>query len=347
MSFLDEARTGELWAKVKAALSSKQSKLTGTAGQVVGFGADGAAEAVQGWSNPNLLINWYFPGPVNQKTKMEYAGKGYTIDCWKDRYVSGDGIKELTSEGIHLKPGFKTNGLVQDFETFKHLSGKTVTFSVLVPSVSGTLRAHIAGYDSNDTYQTLKSLDLSAPGILQLTTTLPDISDYLEFFARIFNVTAGTDSVIAAAKLELGPHQTLAHQDADGDWVLNDPPPNKALELLKCQRYQIAIDIPGINYEPIGIGVARSPNNANITVPLPVSLRAKPAVVYSGDFFLFGAVEGGSTTTHAITNIVVDAVSNNCVMLDIAVSGTLVPGSSYNLQADAKNDNKLLLDANL
>ena len=40
-----------------------------------------------------------------------------------------------------------------------------------------------------------------------------------------------------AAKLELGPVQTLAHQDASGNWVLNDPPPDKALELLKCQRY--------------------------------------------------------------------------------------------------------------
>ena len=42
---------------------------------------------------------------------------------------------------------------------------------------------------------------------------------------------------LLAAKLELGPVQTLAHQDASGNWVLNDPPPNKALELLKCQRY--------------------------------------------------------------------------------------------------------------
>lgn len=42
---------------------------------------------------------------------------------------------------------------------------------------------------------------------------------------------------IHAAKLELGSTQTLAHQDENGNWVLNDPPPNKALELAKCQRY--------------------------------------------------------------------------------------------------------------
>lgn len=47
----------------------------------------------------------------------------------------------------------------------------------------------------------------------------------------------GSGIPIIAAKLELGPVQTLAHQDTDGNWVLNDPPPNKALELAKCQRY--------------------------------------------------------------------------------------------------------------
>ena len=43
--------------------------------------------------------------------------------------------------------------------------------------------------------------------------------------------------LITAVKLELGTHQTLAHQDAAGNWVLNDPPPDKTLEMLKCQRY--------------------------------------------------------------------------------------------------------------
>ena len=53
---------------------------------------------------------------------------------------------------------------------------------------------------------------------------------------KTFSIT-GTGETILAAKLELGTHQTLAHQDAAGNWVLNDPPPDKALELLKCQRY--------------------------------------------------------------------------------------------------------------
>lgn len=45
MGFLDKAGLERLWGKVQAALSGKQDKLTGTAGQVVGFDAQGQAVA--------------------------------------------------------------------------------------------------------------------------------------------------------------------------------------------------------------------------------------------------------------------------------------------------------------
>lgn len=45
MGFLDKAGLERLWGKVEAALSGKQDKFTGTAGQVVGFDAQGQAVA--------------------------------------------------------------------------------------------------------------------------------------------------------------------------------------------------------------------------------------------------------------------------------------------------------------
>ena len=45
MGYLDHAGLSHFWGKVKAALAAKQDKLSGAAGQVVGFGADGAPEA--------------------------------------------------------------------------------------------------------------------------------------------------------------------------------------------------------------------------------------------------------------------------------------------------------------
>ena len=71
--------------------------------------------------------------------------------------------------------------------------------------------------------------------------------------------------VIKAVKLELGAQQTLAHQDAEGSWVLNDPPPNKALELAKCQRYQVAFSVP---YTVIGSGFAINSTTAHIHLVL-------------------------------------------------------------------------------
>ena len=62
----------------QALFAVKQDKLTGQPGQVVGFGADGAAVAVQGWGNPNLLDNWYFADPVNQREQKEE--NSYTLE---------------------------------------------------------------------------------------------------------------------------------------------------------------------------------------------------------------------------------------------------------------------------
>lgn len=78
---------------------------------------------------------------------------------------------------------------------------------------------------------------------------------------------------IIAVKLELGDQQTLAHQDASGNWVLNDPPPNKALELLKCQRYYV------------GEASAFSFSNSDVMLNylicherFPVKMRTTPAI---------------------------------------------------------------------
>ncbi|NCE64061.1 hypothetical protein D1159_05535, partial [Pseudoflavonifractor sp. 524-17] len=65
--------------------SAKQDKLSGIAGQAVGFDASGAAAAVPGWSNPNILDNWYFADPIDQrqgymipKGAVIYRDSGFT-----------------------------------------------------------------------------------------------------------------------------------------------------------------------------------------------------------------------------------------------------------------------------
>ena len=43
---------------------------------------DDGLNIARGVSNPNLLDNWYFGNPVNQKGQTSYTGAGYTIDRW-------------------------------------------------------------------------------------------------------------------------------------------------------------------------------------------------------------------------------------------------------------------------
>lgn len=63
------------------------------------------------------------------------------------------------------------------------------------------------------------------------------LNKFYDDFSNIaeLDIISNTENIIVmAVKLELGSIQTLAHQDADGNWILNDPPPDKGMELLKC-----------------------------------------------------------------------------------------------------------------
>lgn len=88
-----------------------------------------------------------------------------------------------------------------------------------------------------------------------------------------FQITANGETIIAA-KLELGDTQTLAHQNEDGNWVLNDPPPNFALELARCQRYQIIGNVAGFSHSQNPINGIR-----HIFITLPAKLRVTPTII--------------------------------------------------------------------
>ena len=134
--------------------------------------------------------------------------------------------------------------------------------------------------------------------------------------SKTFSIT-GTGETIIAAKLELGDRQTLAHQDESGKWMLIDPPPEKVLELLRCQRYFYAIHAPGI----VRVAAGRCMSATQIVYPLhtAVPMRTTPTIIHS-DLTLFTNSTANSTLT--TTGISLNNTFSNVLDLVVVVPET-------------------------
>lgn len=242
-----------------------------TAGGAAQLTQDGG-NAVITASGKNLLDNWYFADPINQRngyvvqkgdsyyskeTQQHvgflptyvkvtsvtdgdyphflvdgveyygvpssyvpgYVGSGYTIDRWRIttdgtgtvQIIPGEGVKITAISGSY----FDLRQILENID-----ADETVTISAII---NGNLHTATGKFGM--------SLNISADGY-------SGVIYYIEN-AVILRPNIGNVWMVKAVKLELGSTQTLAHQDADGNWVLNDPPPDPALELLKCRRYFI------------------------------------------------------------------------------------------------------------
>lgn len=270
-------------------------------------------------NNDNLLDNWYLADPINQRGRTEY-GSGYAIDRWSS-------AKTIISDGY---VSFQDN-FIQSFEwdRFKPLLGKIVTLSYLNKDAKLTTATGAIpnSFESNE----LQGLYFGPFAMY----VFPGGS------AQVFRLD--TSDTIIAAKLELGPVQTLAHKEGD-TWVLNDPPPNKALELAKCQRYQFVIN-PQQLYAKFGIAVSHDIDMVFADVALPVPLRALPAIqvtnVNNIRFIRCGPMEAQIP----ITNVSLNSIIGNIIYLNIEVPGISL--GDYGFMDFSSTDARIVLDANL
>ena len=174
-------------------------------------------------SNTQMLDNAYWANKdaiINQRGQEEYTGFGYTIDRWHidknlkiniyDGYIKCSRINESNND---------FTGFLQRIED--DISGEK-TLSIMM-SGEGSVKIGEWG-------KVISEVTLNESFEVYSITTRVSLADVGVF------LTGAVSANIKAAKLEPGPVQTLAHKEGD-TWVLNDPPPNKALELLKCQRY--------------------------------------------------------------------------------------------------------------
>lgn len=283
-------------------------------------------------SNPNLLDNWYFADPINQRGQTEYTeNEQYTIDRW---YLRGTISKQLTvsSNGLTFvrQEGRSETQIAQVFEdyVFQALVGKQVTLSFLT---SGNELGFVTLIvDPESTMETIRAKTTNCIAFLYRWSGSHERHlQVLIGCSWVAGESADVRDTIVAVKLELGPVQTLAHKDASGNWVLNDPPPNKALELAKCQRYQLRIR------DNSGLVIPDSTTRAYMYIPTPISMRVNPAPTGTVGLYSFDGING------TVTQIARNSISQNTVCLTLTGTGFAV-GKVY---AAASVD--ILLDANL
>lgn len=210
-----------------------------------------------GGVNPNLLDNWYFGRPVNQRGQTEYTGDKYTVDRW---HLTSDGVLTVEDEGIRLTSGALFEPFEYELSSF--LKGKTVTYSF---------------FFADNTLVTKSAVIPSTWGNWDSLIEIGDIQLIgLESGKRIWARYSSTTTAVAA-KLELGSTQTLAHQDSSGNWVLNEIP-DFGEQLRRCQRYFLKLEKSTIG---VGSGIENIGGSIAYPIYFPTTMRTEPAVTVS------------------------------------------------------------------
>ena len=281
-------------------------------------------QALQLKVGENLLDGGCFlPGCiVNQRGQTEYTANCYTIDRWRC-YTAGASIS-ITENGLSIKQAAAAAGyaqLLQRIEpaVWNEIYGNSRTVTVSILRADGVLRT--------------KTGKTSEFGILVIHG-----GSYFRFTSayQAFDMIIIGDECpdIVAVKLELGDTQTLAHQDAEGNWVLNEIP-DYGQELAKCLRYFERIQGTAGYNTAIGVGSGRADT---IWVPLRIHpKRAVPTVVLSG-VFAYGI---SSLSEGAATSVTIGVtVKPKHDILQLAVEGAFTAGTMYRVgfQGDAYLD---------
>lgn len=290
-----------------------------------------AAAELATYVRPNLLDNWYFVGggsqlgygifPINQRGQTVYttpSSAGYNIDRWQ---ALSNVTVTINSDNVTPKRnGADTWGLFQTFGG--GFEGKTITFSALIKTISGSARLQIS-YEHEGTIYYLASKDITAAGVTSVTFTA--LSSYSKLHFVFWLGSTDTTLQIQAAKAELGTTQTLAHQES-GVWVLNEVP-DYAKQLIACQTSDPFYSTSGLSstvgtiaaggvtmfgrFAIVNIRIALTTNITGTTVvlnglPRPLTASANYVAV---------------TTNYQVTNNYVDGNGN------VYINGTLESGA--------------------
>lgn len=268
-------------------------------------------------SNPNLLDNWYFANPVNQRGQTSYGQtQQYSIDRWM---ITNDYAYVDVADGYITLRGNDVNGfggIIEKLESSikNALLGKTVTLSFFAKLYT---TCAIAGQQITPT----DNFELYS------ITFLSSSADYVLFTAVTAVTTGAKIADILAAKLELGPTQTLAHREGDR-WVLNEVP-NYGEQLRRCQRYFY-------RFNSHAYGWTYNNNIVNCLIPLPVTLRATPVITLYESGTINTVTGDAAMSSYEVKNI-----ASNGLIIDLHntanafTTGTPVVWHNFNMAISA------------
>lgn len=263
-----------------------------------------------GGVNPNLLDNWFFGRPVNQRGQTSYGQtQQYSIDRWM---ITNDYAYVDVADGYITLRGNDVNGfggIIEKLESSikNALLGKTATLSFFAKLYTTCAIAgqQITPTDDTDNFE-LYSVTFSGSS-----------ADYVMFNA-VTAVTKGAKIAdILAAKLELGDTQTLAHKE-NGVWVLNEIP-DFGEQLRRCQRYHLGDmqrDAPGRISEN---------NTAYCVVPIPVTMRQSSATPVQA-ISKYGTLTDKDGASHVVNNAYCVVEADSYLLFAVVSTETMPVG---------------------
>lgn len=249
---------------------------------------------------PNLLDNWYFGRPVNQRGQTEYKGDWmYSFDRWK---VSPSSTVSISGGGLSVIADFQ-----QAILSTALILGQKYTMSVL--STDGRL--------GQLTFTLQQDVSINQGFGFGYFAIYRDADQYW------FRLYGTNEATYLAIKLELGHTQTLAHREGDR-WVPNEVP-NYGDQLRRCQMDLFKIG-DAVRYCSLGNGVARDSQFVSITIPTPVTMRTIPVLIAPPVGF---TMRHNDTIVSGGANFSVDAFSQNSIMLKVQSQVALTPGDMW------------------
>ena len=211
-----------------------------------------------------ITSSYYYAAPGN--VVQGYTGQGYGIDRFTNDgqggiVTVGDGFVSFQKTGEYTSP-------IQYYEPNRVPANQVVTVSTIVNDelffATGTLENNTVAACPGGRFEAYR---LDTRSVFRFIFTGSDVYK------------------VRAVKLELGPQQTLAHQE-NGVWVLNEIP-DYGEQLRRCQRYCFVWGYGAKKTSCLAVMQCVQPGVLFGLIPTPVTMRNNPVAT------------GGSLTTFA------------------------------------------------